>query len=99
MSDTILYDKPSVGDVWVSVWPDASESATIIGVKESANGQWQAVLWGGFRNPLRVAQGEGWNSRSQWHPLRDDHVLFPAAKPVEPTPVAADTAVKKRGAV
>jgi len=94
VSDIILYEKPSVGDVWVSVWPDASEHGTIIGVKESANGQWQAVLWGGFRNPLRVAQGEGWNSRSQWHPVRDDHLLFPAA-----APASADApAAKKRGA-
>ena len=102
MSTTIPYDMPAVGDVWVSVRPDSSETATIIGVKITPN-QWQAVLWGGFRNPLRIAQGEGWSSRAQWHPLKDDELLFPKEAPVapaEPPVISTDTLEKrKRGAV
>jgi hypothetical protein len=98
----IPYEKPKTGDVWVSVWPDSVETATVIGVKETST-QWLAVIHGGFRNAYRVAQGEGWSSRSQWHPLKDDNVIFPAdtkAEPAAPPESAVEvTSTRKRGAV
>jgi hypothetical protein len=57
----------------------------------------------GIAPKYRVAQGEGWSSRSQWHPIKDDNVLFPADTKVEPaappeSPVEV-TSTRKRGAV
>jgi hypothetical protein len=102
MSSFIPYEKPKTGDVWISVWPDSTETATVIGVKETTT-QWLAVLSGGFRNPYRIAQGEGWSSRAQWHPLKDDHLLFPKDTKAEPSAppdsTVEVTSTRKRGAV
>jgi hypothetical protein len=79
------YEKPEVGDVFVSIWPRGEkEYGTVIGVKVGNGPEgWSAVINSGFRNPYRIAYGDQWNDRSQWHPLAVDELLWPDATEVE----------------
>jgi len=80
------YDRPSVGDVFVSAWPSGEkEFGTVIGVKVGNGPEgWSAVITSGFRNAYRIASGDQWSDRSHWHPLSVDELLWPETTEVEP---------------